>query len=279
LPRPFLHGVAPYARVEIMPRANDNSFWRTNLARTRTDASQQIAGTVQRVWLSHLLEAVDQLPPLGRFETPQQLGWMPLGECRWLQKFDAETIYKLGRRLWVSEMEKDDSITEWEAGIKGDIYLGWPELLLHHQLLALVLPRVCGRIFGRNGTFQYGKLHTDWRKTLKGWKTYIDEKTTWDTFATYQLDIHAYLFWSYAGENVLNERYWPLLEHAPFALEELPKIFRNLLHSTHFGKQTRLSREQRGMLQWIGRTVPEAQIGDLYNSVLLRSVAPPPTGD
>jgi hypothetical protein len=163
-------------------------------------------------------------------------------------------------------------ITQWEEGAVDEIYLGWPTRLLDHELFSLVLPKVTKRRYGDHGRFYYAGLQRDWRESLRHWRTYIDERTGWGHFAEYREEISKFLYWKYAGENVLNVRYQFEIESLPGSPTELFPILESILHAKHFQVQARLSRKATQKLKELCEALPDAQIGDMHNQVCLREL-------
>jgi hypothetical protein len=144
------------SRIRLLWRGNaDQTYKSTNLARTSAGNIEAIAASVSQAWLRSLLDNLGKLPSgcLSHLESMEHY-WGPYRHrshkkvdpheyYRWMEEFDAFTVYCLARNGWSYDMKEPDKgldpVTSWEEGTSSIWFSG---LYLYGDLLKLILPRV-----------------------------------------------------------------------------------------------------------------------------------------
>jgi hypothetical protein len=178
-----------------------------NLARNAPSNEGQLARNIASVWLTHLLDHVDDLPE-GQLYF---LHCINLEGCPRLEKYDALTIYRLAAQGWHfllrEKWYKEDEITAWEEGVGEPLRLGVFRDDLYWRLLDLILPKIATLQMGPQGRFYVKPPVDGWRETLKGWRLNIGALAKWGLFAEYTRGIDDLLSYEYPSSTQLNSRY------------------------------------------------------------------------
>jgi hypothetical protein len=144
LPERYLDYTLARARLRLTWQSrNTRRFFTPNLARNSTSDDWALADNVARVWVSYLLEHVDEIPE-GQLHKVV-VHWVRMSHCSWLEKFDALQLYRLGVKGWQFDLVRSGigkDLHLWEEGNLDLIPLGdgWHEL--YGRLLEIVLPKV-----------------------------------------------------------------------------------------------------------------------------------------
>ncbi|HEX8130132.1 MAG TPA: ATP-binding protein [Pyrinomonadaceae bacterium] len=266
------------ARLRLSWTSRTNRRYLTpNLARNEMSDKELIAKHVQRLWLSHLLQHVDELPE------GQMLGIevrssraFSLQELSWLEEeYDAFTIYRLARQEWLLRLREDGvdekALETWENCEGNSIRHNSEDLA--RRLLDLILPRVTTLQIHNDGETYLAPPSSDWISVLKGWRNYITSPVYWNQFAEYKGDLEDFLAYRkrYSAQK-LNLKYqdrFSLWERE--ALNRLQLLLFNLAYYRENDSKVSLSPESVELLRQAVEVAGDLRIGTLEQSWTLDS--------
>jgi len=240
LPQSFVAKEVGRARLRLTwATSQTRRYPLPNLARNAASDEGQLAQEITSIWLTHLLDHVDELPE-GQVYFLQCVN---LEGCPRLEKYDALTIYRLAARGWHFLLRekgyKQDEITAWEAGVGNPLWLGVFRDDLYWKLLDLILPKIATLQMGRECRFYVKPPVGGWREILKSWRQYMSAPVKWGLFAEYTGTIENLLSYNYPGSTQLNSHFKDRL--TGFREDELVSLKGALDELTHAA-----SREQPG---------------------------------
>jgi hypothetical protein len=277
LPFTFAGDDRAIARLRLSWASRTNRRYLTpNLARNEISGKESIAKHVGRLWLTHLLQHVDELPEglIWDFDM-RSLQEPSLPEHSWLEEYDAFTIYRLARQEWLLRLREggldEKALETWEA-CEGDPIRHNSEDLAH-RLMDLILPRVTTLQIQDDGNIYLVPPSSDWVSILKGWRNYITSPVYWSEFAEYKGDIENFLAYSRSyNTQRLNLKY-----QDRFSLWEPETVNRfrlTLSYITHYREidsKASLSPERAALLRQAIEVAGELRIGTLRQSWTLDS--------
>ena len=262
------------ARLRLSWASSTNRRYLTpNLARNEMSDSPRIGEHVQRLWLTHLLQHVDELPEgqVWNIDTSFSL------EHSWLEEFDAFTIYRLARQDWLlrfREVGLDKQVIEtWEACEGNPIQHNSGRLA--HDLLDLILPRITTTQLHENGGIYLTLPSSDWPSVLKGCRDYITSHVYWSEFAEYKGDMENFL--AFTTQSLFSVQRLNLKYQDRFSLWEEKKVsrFRSLLGHIIYSRRTNsrisLNPENVALIRQAVEVAGDLRIGSLDESWTLDS--------
>jgi hypothetical protein len=178
-----------------------------NLARNNMSNQQQIGSHIQRTWLTYLLQHVEGLPKGQIFNLEHYINEK---EVRWLENFNAFTIYRLARQDWVLQLRQkkisDRALKNWEAGKGKPLWYAFNSL--GKNLLDLVMPRITKLQIGKDGDDTIVPPPPGWISTLENCQDFMRSPITWGNFVDYDKEINDFLYYEVWGNTErLNSRY------------------------------------------------------------------------
>lgn len=250
-----------------------------NLARTGVVDVGGVHRDVCRLWLTHLLDHVDNLPDGMLYHLG--IGGLDLLDYDWLQQYDALTIYRLARLGWrfaIKDTDKrDELLLAWEKGEGKALYLGQFRNELHCSLLDLILPKVTTLQMAPQGSFYISPPNSGWRPQLKGWRDFITAPVEWGPFVEYIGNIAHLVAYEYPGVTQLNERFRSKI-NTVFSNDELTplrKILVKLVNSrSYFTRQAVLNDRESMLFQRALDTIGDLEIGSIHGTWRIDAFAP-----
>jgi hypothetical protein len=256
LPANYTAGADASGRIRLTWKSNtDRKYLLPNLSRTSITRPREIEKRIIQLWLTYLLDNVDDLPE-GLF-----YGWskrMSYEDLAWLERYDAFTLYKLARHDWKirTSKENEDRLSAWEKGGIEVLGLRGHDEYLCEMILKMLLPRFCNlRLYLHQGSVeQYVTCPHDvqWQNEMRSWNTYISEPIRWEIYAEYSgefVDNYTYplgatnwgtwLYYAYSNQEFLNSRYSERLEgkFSDPELRSMPGIFTALIDSKRYQRR------------------------------------------
>jgi hypothetical protein len=256
LPRAFLISYAAGARLRLTQEGMRRRELLPNLARRGVSDPHALATDVTRIWLSHLLERVDELGEGQLYGVWLDFQAAPLSQCSWLESFDAYTLYRLARNGWLAMLSREyenaqDLLAAWEKGEGDALKLGESGSSLYQDILDLVLPSITsGRELSAGGTIYVRPPRRGWQDTLNQCKNYVSAPKPWGALVTYTdkgentgAEISHLLYYAFPGLRLLNTRYQGLLsDFSSDDLLRLTSLFERILDARTAGRPPRLGR-------------------------------------
>jgi hypothetical protein len=242
----------------------------TNLARTKLTDDTEIQSQVIRLWMSWLLEHVDELPEglLDNLSFPRSAGDHAMGP--WLERVDAYTLYRLAANGWHSMLKRRgvtaEQISAWETSQGSPLPKSTFADDCHAWLQDLVLPKVSRLQMAAEGKFYLTPPVDGWVEMFKHWKSFVRERVQWGMFVEYIGDISNLLYYEYPRSDFLNARFRERVSTA-FAPNEVPQLieaFRRLADQ----KQTRQIELPASTVEVLLRA--QDKLGDLEISELFQ---------
>ncbi|MFL6214851.1 MAG: hypothetical protein ACJ74J_13285 [Blastocatellia bacterium] len=213
------------ARLRLRWNVNRNRrYILTNLARSAAADGERIGNEVYRLWLSYLIEHVEELSQglIYRYYLPDGIL-----NHRWLEKYDALKLYQLALNGWRAKLLNDGvteaEISAWESGTGRSLDLPGR---LSGFLLQTILPRVSNLQIANHREELVKPLDAEWRTLLSQCRDYLSAPISWESFAEYIQKIEGLLYSQYS--DFFNACYRERL--SPFKVDELDKL-RRLLSS------------------------------------------------
>jgi hypothetical protein len=209
IPDSFLAGSHGRARLRLTWQSTRGRRYPTPyLARNAPSDAAQIARQVTSIWVTYLLDHVDDLPE-------GLLYYLQCGDLEdylELERFDALTLYRLAVRGWhfwlhIRRRWPQEKIAAWEDGTGSALPLGLFNDTLDQRLLQLVLPRVTTLTMDSDGEFSAKPPREGWRELLRNWKDFITNPDAWGPFVEYVHGISNLLSYNYPGVTQLNSRF------------------------------------------------------------------------
>jgi hypothetical protein len=203
-----LIGSAAGARLRLTWNTRTNKrYLKPNLARNSMADRTQIKSHVLQIWLTYLLEHVDELPKGQVFNLDQ---YFELKEVGWLEKYSALTVYKLARQDWLLQLRRkrisETALKTWEAGEGKPLWFTFNSI--GSGLLDLILPKVTKIQLQKNGDDYITPPPPNWLSTLENCRDYIRSPTNWGEFVDYDKEISQFLQYSlWGGMERLNSKY------------------------------------------------------------------------
>jgi hypothetical protein len=160
---------------------------------------------VQRLWLTHLVDNVDRLPP-GQVV---HLSTHSRGRLRepWLERYSALELYQLARNGWMAWLKDERRLLAWENGDGDSLPLGSFRDDLVWRLVDTVLPRVCRLTMLPEARFRVYPPTRHWRSILADWREFVSQPVEWGWFVEYSGSIESFLIYEYPGSVQFNSRY------------------------------------------------------------------------
>lgn len=206
---------APAASARIELTWQDSASRRlptTNIGRTRLVDQSKVDQAILKAWITYLLKHISTIErsPIGAPDIKSQ----SLNSAKWLEEFDAFTIYRLARSCWIFQQEArrksykfKEALSKWEKSLGAALPLGWPHNSLHRQLFDLIFPHIAELVVAEQGRFYIAPPIQGWRTKLKKLKTFVREDKRWGPFAVYSGSISSILYDRYPGNDWLNIKY------------------------------------------------------------------------
>jgi hypothetical protein len=250
-----------------------------NLARNAVADKDLVANNVARLWLTYLLEHVNDLSK--GFLVNLACTDIDLEKCVWLQQYDAFRLYELARQMWLLASLEDHTIsktalTAWESGTGKSLKFNWGSGALHYRILHLIMPRIADlQIHPRE--FYLKPPLLGWRDILKKWQNYVTNPVRWDRFAEYVSKIENLLFFDkifYLGpKQFFNLRFKDRLDsYTEKELDSLRDILSRLATARYQKMPTGLTEDETMLLRRVKETVGDFEIGCAdYDGKRLRS--------
>ena len=266
LPRSIVSTWISRAKLRLLwKERRDRRYVGCNLGRTEASDQLFVAEQVTRIWLSHLLDHVEELRDGQLFLLS---GGSEFSRAEWLQKYSALDLYNLARKGWHVRSRlsarDEDPVQAWEDGRTQRISLGIFRDDIYWRLLDLVLPRVTHLQMGPQGTFYVAKPVANWKTILQGCHDYISAPVSWGPFVEYVDGIQDLLAYEYPGAVQFNLRYRDRL--GAFKVEELSSLLRALhtiADARGHGKQPQLTKRQALLVARAIEHCGDLEIGEL----------------
>jgi hypothetical protein len=256
------------ALVEIDWKRNANRRYPlTNIARTSLTRESNISSDIYRIWLSYLLEHIDELP-LGLIQSYTCYD-LPRYEP-WLERFTAYDFYRLSANGWHYQLINwnkftQKRLTDWENSKGEPLYRGPFRNNLFTLLQDIILPRVCNLMMKEEAKYFLSTPTSGWTDILKGWKTFVSCPVNWPYFIDYIGEIKDVLYYEYTGSDYLNKKYEAQVT-SHFSNEEIPQlieIFRRLADSKK-RVQVDLTTSDVAILRRAQETIGDVEISELF---------------
>ncbi len=270
-----------------------------NLARSATSDTQHLEYQVRRLWLTYLLEHVDQLPEglvyhlhledvviVGDDEQDEQRRYKQ--KYAWLQQYDALTVYRLARQAWSLALrdidhEGRDALSDWENGEGKPLLLDAHGGELCHMLLDLILPRITtlqivpplpplpplpsllsplSRYILREGAVRYVcPPQAGWQDVLAKWRDFVSIPTRWPVFVDFVNGLEGLLASSFSKH--LNVRFRDrLTSFNEVEILSLVHILSSLIQLRLYEKRPfLLSKEKADLLRRLQEVAGDLKIG------------------
>lgn len=206
-----LMGSAAGARLRLTWNTRTNRrYLAPNLARSNISNTRQIEMRVFQLWLTHFLRNVDMLPKGQIFDLNQ---YFDERESRWLEEFNALTVYRLARQDWVLQLRRrrisETVLKAWEDGKGGPLWYGFNSL--GRSLLDLIMPRITKLQLQKNGYDYIVAPQANLLSSLENCKDYVSSPVGWGEFVNYAEEINDFLYYDeYGGMGAaqrLNSKY------------------------------------------------------------------------
>ena len=241
----------------------------TNLGRTRMAETNELGAAVVRVWLSWLLEHVDELSEgfLDGYDLPMRFAIFS-EKATWMERFNGYVVHRLAANSWYSSLKhagiKEAQITEWtqSTGEALSRRTPWPSVF-HAPLQDLVLPRVCKLLMGAHGQFYICPPKRGWIETLQTCNDYISKPVKWGCYVRYIKPIEGLLFYDYIQTRFLNEVHRARVD-AYFEQEEVSELIESLrvLVDTEQRRQVKVSSRRLALLQKAQKHLGNLEVGN-----------------
>jgi hypothetical protein len=252
-------GYGPRARLRLIwEETRSRRYVATNLARTGLSGSESISQDVQRLWLTYLIEHMDDLQE-GLIRSLHIEEY--LTEFIWLQQYDALKLYELAKQGWRTSLSERgmeaEQIKLWEQG-DGDP-LPLPDRLAKF-ILDFILPRVTSLAIDHRRMRYANPPRPDWRLILSSCHDYITVRTYWGMFAEYIKDIAGLLYFFPA--DYFNSHFQERLASIPQdKLALLRLTLMSIMASTKNNTRTELNAEQASLFRHLQDIAGELEIG------------------
>jgi len=273
VPGSFLPGSQGRARLRLTwQSARGRRYPAPNLARDAPSNAADIARGVTSVWMTYLLEHVDELPEGQLY----YLHCHDLDDCVEMERFDALSLYRLAAQGWHFWLRTrgytQEHIAAWEEGRGSDLKLGVFKDELHWRLLDLILPRVTTLVMGPQGRFSVNPPKQGWRELLRNWKDFVTRPESWGPFVEYGHGIDGLLSYEYPGSTQLNSCYRPrLTEFREDELGPLKSALDKLADAAGGHRTVELGPSERLLILRAQRVAGDLKIGELHGSWRLDS--------
>lgn len=216
LPKSYIAPTMARARLRLRWESNPSRRYRsTNIARTAVGSHFLLAEDVRQVWLSHLIERVEEIPE--EFDLSSVSVGHNLRTAHWLRRFNALQIYQLARRGWIQVLDRKkqrgkEALTAWESGEGPALWLGMFDEELPHSFLNIIGHKITTRVFSATGQWYLNPpVSRDWQVVLERCSDFLPIPQSWDDFALFTKPIRHRLLHAYAGQAVFNEQYRDML--------------------------------------------------------------------
>lgn len=276
LPNTFMVKDNSRARIRLTWAHRENKRYPVpHLSRDYVSDLETIEGAIIKQWLTYLLDRVDEIP--NGFLLHLQLSRASLRSFKWLEEYDAYTIYKLARKCWYSTLRRmkkekysDRDFADWENNGERSLYL----LSFHNDLLRtlvdLVLPRVSNLQMGPEAALFVTPPVENWRDILKSWRQFITNPIPWGMFAEYIKGIDDLLFYQYPGSFHFNSKYEGILKEInPRDLFKLSQILYRII-DTERESQALVNPEELALLSNHLPKIEHLKVGSIHGKWLVR---------
>ncbi len=286
LPRSWVARFISTAKLRFNWRAqSDRRYPMPNLSRNRSANDENLIKNVARLWLDYLLQHVEKLPKGLLYELDFQpplemqipnIWEFPHGrsifDFSWLERYDAFTIYRLGKQGWCVHLGDDGrkNIETWENSSGRPLYIGYNTNGVYFVLLTLVLPKITSFQMDITGPIKYYvKLpRQGWKATLKVWHDYITSPVGFDPFIEYIGKNAHVLYYNASYTTLLNLRYKDRLlkSFQKNELEQLARLFYKLTSERHVDRQAVLTNTESELFQRALHALGDLEISSVTKS-------------
>lgn len=274
----------------------DRKYPLPNLSRDKPTDSQLCTEHVCRLWLDYFLQNIDNLPKGLLYELqfreffilsfPELWRYPKLKiNCSWLERYDAFTIYRLGKQGWSITLgdEGQKKIQDWENGTCDSLYIGDDISDVYFSLLTLVLPKITNFQVGCEPLSKYylKPPQSGWQSSLEGWHNYITSPVELGPFIEYIDSIVDFLYHNPTRSTLLNIRYKDRLlkSFRKSELELLACLFHKLSESRHINRQAELTNTESELFQRAHKYLGDLKISSVTKSWRIDSFAIPKVAD
>ncbi len=264
LPESFLVHVQGRAILSMSwERSNKKRYALTNVARNDVIGHNFIANDVIRIWLSWLLEHVEQIP-YGFLSTVDIKRTMISEKSLWMERYDAYTVYQLACTGWHGRKKDMKEVEQWEESSGKGLSINEYAYGLCVKLLHMVLPKVCKLEMGPEASFSIRPPVNDWQDILKSCHDYIRNPVRWEYFVDYTGRINDLLYYEYPRSDYLNAMYQDRMMSV-FAREDINYLLSGLekLAENKQERQALLSRQEYAVLERAQSEFGELKIGSI----------------
>jgi hypothetical protein len=267
------------ARIAVSKdRGNPRSLPLTDLGRTRLVEDHDIAATIFRKWLSVLLDSVEDIEkrPVG---CPGIHQISLLRNARWLERYDAYTLYRLARACWpwiFKDPQKARSrIVDWEEGRGEELYIGSDfGSYLFWAVFGLIMPKITTLVRGQEGNHYLSPPKQGWQEELKNWRTFISDGLNWGKFSKYTDNIKDVLCDIYTGSSFINTLYKSrFADFSEAEIDDLFRMFDKLSYAKRYERQANLPSSWLPLLERAVNVAGDLSVRSIGYQYLLRSLA------
>jgi len=190
----------------------------------------------------------------------------------WLERYDAFTIYRLGKQGWCVYLGDDGrkNIENWENSSGRPLYIGDDTSKVYFVLLTLVLPKITSFQMDLTVPIKYYvKLpRQGWKATLKVWNDYITSPVGFDSFIEYIGKNAHFLYYNTSYTTLLNLRYKDRLlkSFQSNELEQLARLFYKLTSERHINRQSVLTNTESELFQRALQALGDLEISSVTKS-------------
>lgn len=280
---PFAHGVSTSARVRIKwQHAPDRRLALTNLARTAISDSDRIENSIIEIWMRFFIDRRKELDESLLKEVvigSNSAVWFSSDAAfknrKWLQDYDALSLYQLARGAWRLELGKQaGKLAGWEDG-RDEVELNG--FGISFDLLNLILPRVVPSFsIDKSGSMLLSPPRKGWREILSKDREFIDNPARWPYFAEYRGEIEELLFFQTdLSIDPFNSRYSEKLSALTAEeLSRLASICFDLGEAKETGGTEEISAADASLLHRAAAMVGDAMLGAEKKRWRLNSLLP-----